>query len=204
LAYQQAGFEPPASVISLPTHGVLGEAVLGCCPSAEKIDLTRFWNWQDAPSDAAPTIAPVSLPTGSASLTTGLTAPNSLGALPSLINNVMTAPAPNTSLLQSLGQNFASQKDFDTALTGATQLATLIQGSQNTASQARADALKASQDLTSQAMNTLGGLVTGKAGGGDSGSGGSGSGKSGGGGSSGASDAASTISTLAPILLALL
>ena len=40
LAYQQAGFQPPHSTISLPTHGVLGEAVLGCCPSAEKIDLT--------------------------------------------------------------------------------------------------------------------------------------------------------------------
>jgi hypothetical protein len=205
LAYQQAGFQPPTSTISLPTHGVLGEAVLGCCPSAEKIDLTRFWNWQDSASDAAPTISPVSLPTGSPSLTAGLTAPNSLGALPGLINNVLTAPAPNSSLLQSLGQNFASQKDFDTALTGATQLASLIQNTQNTASQARADALKASQDLTSQAMNTLGGLVTGKAGG-DSGSGGGKDGKGGGssGGSSGASDAASTVASLAPLLLALL
>jgi len=205
LAYQQAGFQPPTSTISLPTHGVLGEAVLGCCPSAEKIDLTRFWNWQDSASDAAPTIAPVSLPTGSPSLTAGLTAPNSLGALPGLINNVLTAPAPNPSLLQSLGQNFASQKDFDTALTGATQLASLIQNTQNTASQARADALKASQDLTSQAMNTLGGLVTGKAGG-DSGSSGGKDGKGGGssGGSSGASDAASTVASLAPLLLALL
>jgi hypothetical protein len=208
LAYQQAGFQPPTATISLPTHGVLGEAVLGCCPSAEKIDLTRFWNWQDSASDAAPTIAPVSLPTTSPSLTAGLTAPNSLGALPGLINNVLTAPAPNTTLLQSLGQNFASQKDFDTALTGAAQLASLIQNTQNTASQARADALKASQALTSQAMNTLGGLVTGKAGGGSGGAKGKGKkgGDSGSSGdsSSGASDAASAVSTLAPILLSLL
>ena len=96
LAYQQAGFEPPTSVISLPTHGVLGEAVLGCCPSAEKIDLTRFWNWQDSASDAAPTIAPVSLPTTSPSLTTGMQAPNSLTNLPSLINNVLAAPTPES------------------------------------------------------------------------------------------------------------
>jgi hypothetical protein len=207
LAYQQAGFQPPTATISLPTHGVLGEAVLGCCPSAEKIDLTRFWNWQDSASDAAPTIAPVSLPTTSPSLTAGLTAPNSLGALPGLITNVLTAPAPNTSLLQSLGQNFASQKDFDTALTGAAQLASLIQNTQNTASQARADALKASQALTSQAMNTLGGLVTGKAGGGSGGANGKGkkgASSSSGGDSSGASDAASAVSTLAPILLSLL
>ena len=49
LAYQQASFLPPQSTIALPTRGVLGEAVLGHCSSAEKIDLTRFWNWQDSP-----------------------------------------------------------------------------------------------------------------------------------------------------------
>src|SRR5581483_4804063 len=43
LAYQVAGFKPPHSIVALPTRGVLGEAVLGHCPSAEKIDLTRFW-----------------------------------------------------------------------------------------------------------------------------------------------------------------
>ena len=48
LAYQQAAFQPPHTTIALPTHGVLGEAVLGRCSSAEKIDLTRFWNWQDS------------------------------------------------------------------------------------------------------------------------------------------------------------
>ncbi|WP_372784505.1 hypothetical protein [Phenylobacterium sp.] len=218
LAYQQSGFQPPTSVISLPTHGVLGEAVLGCCPSAEKIDLTRFWNWQDAPADAAPTIAPVSLPTGSASLTAGLTAPNSLTNLPGLINNVLTAPAPNTGLLQSLGQNFASQKDFDTALTGATQLASLLTNTQNVASQARSDAVKANMAFQQQAMNTLGGLVTGKAGGGGA-AGGKGKGKAGGGGAAGGkgkgkkgggdssgdssagSDASSALSTIAPLIL---
>jgi hypothetical protein len=205
LAYQKSGFQPPTSTISLPTHGVLGEAVLGCCPSAEKIDLTRFWNWQDSASDAAPTIAPVSLPTGSPVLTSGMTAPNSLTTVPSLINNVLTAPTPNTSLLQALGQNFASQKDFDTALTGATQLASLITNTQNTASAARADALKTSLELRSQAMNTLGGLVTGKAGGGDGKAKGKGKkGDSSGGDSSSGSDIASTVSTLAPILLSLL
>lgn len=204
LAYQQAGFQPPAATISLPTHGVLGEAVLGCCPSAEKIDLTRFWNWQDAPSDSAPTIAPVSLPTGSPSLTAGLTAPNSLTQVPGLINNVLAAPAPNTGLLQSLGQNFASQKDFDTALTGATQLASLLTNTQNVASQARADAVKANMAFQQQAMNTLGGLVTGKAGGSDA-AGGKGKGKDkkdgGGGNSSGGSDASSILSTVAPLIL---
>jgi hypothetical protein len=205
LAYQKAGFQPPTSTISLPTHGVLGEAVLGCCPSAEKIDLTRFWNWQDSPSDTAPTISPVSLPTGAPSLTAGLTAPNSLGALPGLINNVLTAPTPNTGLLQALGQNFANQKDFDTALTGATQLATILNNTQDSAAAARKDAMAQSQAITQQAMSTLGGIVTGQAGGASGGkdSGGK-SGGSSGGDSSGSSAASSAISAIAPIVLAAL
>ena len=131
-----------------------------------------------------------------------MTAPNSLGQLPSLINNVLTPPAPNTSLLQSLGQNFASQKDFDTALTAATQLASILQGDQKNASDARKDAIASNQALTQQAMQTLGGIVTGKAGGngGKNAKSSSSSSSS----SNTGSDVASAVSTLAPILLALL
>ena len=35
---------------------MLGEAVLGSSNSSEKIDLTRFWNWQDSPADRADAI----------------------------------------------------------------------------------------------------------------------------------------------------
>src|SRR5262249_1127927 len=95
LAYQQENFNAPQSTIAVPTRGVLGEAVLGHCPSAEKIDITRFWNWADAPADAAPTIAPVTLPTTTPSIAAGLTAPNTLTNLPPLINNILTAPTPD-------------------------------------------------------------------------------------------------------------
>ena len=161
LAYQQATFTPPQSAIALPTQGVLGEGVLGHCPSAEKIDLTRFWNWQDAPADTAPAISPVALPTTGPSIAAGLTAPSSLGNLPSLINNVLQAPTPNTSLLQSLGADAAAEKDFSDSLTGAAQLAPLVQNSQNLANAARADALKTTQELNSQAMATVGNIVGG-------------------------------------------
>ena len=189
LAYQQQSFVSPQSIIALPTRGVLGEAVLGHCPSGEKLDLTRFWNWQDSPSDTAPTISPVTLPTTTPSIADTLTAPNTLGQLPSLINNVLTAPSPDTSLLKAMGQAAASQKDFDTALTGQTQLASLLTNAQNVSNSARADALKAATDLQSQAMATVGNIVGGIYGGnptagssaasavkgGGSGSGGSGS-----------------------------
>lgn len=161
LAYQIAGFKPPRSIVGLPTRGVLGEAVLGHCSSAEKIDLTRFWNWQDAPSDTAAQISPVTLPTTSPSLTAGETAPNSLTNLPSLINNVLTAPPADTTLLQAMAKEAASQQDFSTSLTGASQLAGLITNAQNTANSARADALKSATDLQAQAMATAGNIIGG-------------------------------------------
>ncbi len=159
LAYHREAFEPPHSTIALPTRGVLGEAVLGHCPSAEKIDLTRFWNWQDAPSDTAPGIGMVQLPTTTPPLTTGVTGPNSLTNLPPLINNLITAPQPNTSLLQAMGQQAAGQQDFNPSLTGQQQLASIMQNGQTLANQARSDALKTSQTLAAQAMTTMAALA---------------------------------------------
>jgi hypothetical protein len=44
--------------VPLPSGGVFAEAVLGRYNSAEKLDMTRFWNWQDSPIPiAAPEIA---------------------------------------------------------------------------------------------------------------------------------------------------
>ena len=51
---------PKTEVIPLPSGGVFAEAVLGRFNSAEKIDLKRFWNWQDSPiPDTAPEIAAI-------------------------------------------------------------------------------------------------------------------------------------------------
>lgn len=165
LAYQQASFTPPHSSVALPTRGVLGEAVLGHCASAEKIDLTRFWNWQDSPSDSAPMIAPVTLPTSAPSLVAGASAPNSLTNLPPLINNVLSAPAPDTALLQALSKNAASQQDFNAALTGAQQLEPLMANAQNQANAARQDALKSATDTQMMAMAIAGNIVGGLYGG---------------------------------------
>ena len=160
LDYHRSSFSPPSSIISLPTRGVLGEAVLGHCASAEKIDLTRFWNWQDSPGDAAPTISPTSIPTSSASIAAGLSAPNTLSAMPSLINNVLAAPTPNTSLAQSLAQGAASQRDLSATLTGIQQLASMLQSTDNSASSARADFVNAAKAFNSQVVSTLGSIAT--------------------------------------------
>jgi hypothetical protein len=48
-------------LVPIPTGGVFAEAVLGRSNCAEKLDITRFWNWQDSPIPLAPPeIAPVS------------------------------------------------------------------------------------------------------------------------------------------------
>jgi hypothetical protein len=46
--------------IPMQTGGIFAEAVQGRANSAERLDITRFWNWQDSPiPDDAPTIAPL-------------------------------------------------------------------------------------------------------------------------------------------------
>ncbi|KAF2430886.1 hypothetical protein EJ08DRAFT_696837 [Tothia fuscella] len=48
-------------LLALPTRGVFAEAKLGQCNSNEKIDNTRFWDWQTSPIPyQAPDIAPAS------------------------------------------------------------------------------------------------------------------------------------------------
>jgi hypothetical protein len=51
---------PKTEIIPLPSGGLFAEAVLGRYNAAEKMDLTRFWNWQDSPIPiSAPEIAPL-------------------------------------------------------------------------------------------------------------------------------------------------
>jgi len=47
-------------IVPIPSGGVFAEAVLGRANAAEKLDITRFWNWQDSPIPiTAPEIAPL-------------------------------------------------------------------------------------------------------------------------------------------------
>ena len=49
-----------SSTMSLATDGVFAEAVLGRSNGAEKLDITRFWDWQTSPIPILPSeIAPV-------------------------------------------------------------------------------------------------------------------------------------------------
>lgn len=51
---------PREDFVPVPSGGVFAEAVLGRFNSAEKLDITRFWNWQDSPIPIqAPDIAAI-------------------------------------------------------------------------------------------------------------------------------------------------
>jgi hypothetical protein len=52
--------EAKVDLVPLSSGGIFAEAVLGRFNAAEKLDLTRFWNWQDSPIPiAAPEIAAI-------------------------------------------------------------------------------------------------------------------------------------------------
>lgn len=87
-------------LVPIPTGGVFAEAVLGRSNSAEKLDITRFWNWQDSPIPLQPPeISPVG--TGSRGTSENLT-PGNLSSPVLNIVNPTSLPDP-AGLAASLG-----------------------------------------------------------------------------------------------------
>ncbi|MFJ9696347.1 hypothetical protein [Kitasatospora sp. NPDC101183] len=83
---------PVTTTIAIATKGVFAEAVLGRANSAEKIDLTRFWNWKDSPIQITPAdIAPVSTASRAQNLDTTVAA---LGATQAKFTPLAAMPDP--------------------------------------------------------------------------------------------------------------
>lgn len=79
---------PREDMVPLPSGGVFAEAVLGRSNAAEKLDITRFWNWQDSPIPILPPeISPLSAG-GKANDKTPQT-----GALEGSIVNIVNPPS---------------------------------------------------------------------------------------------------------------
>jgi outer membrane protein OmpA-like peptidoglycan-associated protein len=159
--FHTEAFDHPTSTVALPTRGVLGEAVLGNCASAEKIDLTRFWNWKDSPIEQAPDINAVTVPDDDR--LKNVTAPDTLRSLTPIINNFSTqGAAADSSLASALaGKLVEFSKPFDAgALTNANNLQTLLVKTTDTAESARKDALGAARDITLKAMDVSAAMKT--------------------------------------------
>jgi hypothetical protein len=87
-------------LVPIPTGGVFAEAVLGRSNAAEKLDITRFWNWQDSPIPLQPPeLAPIA--TGTRATDENLT-PGQLGAPVVTVQPTTVLPDPS-GLSASLG-----------------------------------------------------------------------------------------------------
>lgn len=94
-----------SSEVTIPTGGLFAEAVLGQAVSAERIDLTRFWNWKDSPIPLTPTeLKPVDLAhaTGTLNLDSGKL---DASAAPLRATTPLPDPAGLADLLSALREN---------------------------------------------------------------------------------------------------
>lgn len=130
-------------LVPMATGGVFAEAVLGRSNSAEKLDITRFWNWQDSPAPLTPPeITPVA--TGTRATPEDLK-PGQLGPPVVNITNPTALPDP-TGLSAVLG-----------AVTTASMFRDMsgLQGTQSLAQSAVGGTLEAATAAGQMANETL-------------------------------------------------
>lgn len=126
-------FGPESTIeqlVPVPTGGVFAEAILGRSNSAEKLDVTRFWNWQDSPIPLQPPeIAAINMESRAQAIDlrpgqlgqpvlnivnpTALPDPTGLGAIVGALQNGnmfrdMSAAAATIGLAQATGSNATS------------------------------------------------------------------------------------------------
>ncbi len=173
------------SSIAVPTGGVFGEAVLGCGVSAEKIDLSRFWNWKDSMIPILPTsINPLSAATPAVQ---NLSAePGKLDESSAKLGPLQDLPAPSGfgALAQTMqAQVFRDMSGQDLLKTLAEATTQAAASSEQNAAQIASSNLKAGlnfmSDMASKALSAaaapetggsslLGGMLKSKDGGGAS------------------------------------
>jgi hypothetical protein len=130
-------------LVPISTGGVFAEAVLGRSNSAEKLDATRFWNWQDSPIPLQPTeIAAINVGSRAESIDlrpgqlgqpvlnivnpTSLPDPAGLGAIVGALQNGnmfrdMSAAATTIGLAQATG-SYATSAAVDAMRTASTNM----------------------------------------------------------------------------------
>lgn len=134
-------FRVPSTVVSVPTKGMIGEAVLGETNVSELIDITRFWNWND--SDIDHTSLDSSY-LGGSSLLANASAPT------------VTMPTQGATLPQhieaaSILKELAKTPQFADVLSQI-DMRELLQTADNNAATGRDNAIKASSEMTTEAI----------------------------------------------------
>ncbi|MDO4191545.1 MAG: DUF4332 domain-containing protein, partial [Bacteroidales bacterium] len=144
--YHSSNFRVPTTVISLPTNGMIGEAVLGETNVSEKIDITRFWNWSDSPIEKMQITKDYL--NGEDYLKDKKT--QSVSAL-----NLASASAPDAVSAPNLLTALASKQatNFDN-ITGLNGLNTLLTQANSSTTQASTQAMSQSASLASEALKS--------------------------------------------------
>jgi hypothetical protein len=157
-------------LVPLPSGGVFAESVLGRSNGAEKLDITRFWNWQDSPIPLQPPDI-AALQSGSRAQA-DTTTPTGLAAPVVAFNNPPAIPDP-AGIGAALGAvaNGSMFRDMSGAATtqalAAAALASAGQGASGAGAQAAASAAAAAQKEIEMAKLAVS-VLTGGAGGGKS------------------------------------
>jgi hypothetical protein len=143
--------------ISLPTSGLFTEAILGRSNAAEKIDLTRFINWQDMPiPNASPAILPAD--TGSrVQDTPPLTVTNTEGVLNILPPTPLPDPTGLTNVLAAVQNGNIFRDMSQAALLGSilTNLSGVAERTAAASAQLSGDELAASLQAATQLANKV-------------------------------------------------
>ena len=174
-----------ADLVPLPSGGVFAEAVLGRSNAAEKLDMTRFWNWQDSPIPiVAPEIAPVELTSRG---TTEELKPGQLSAPVVSIVNPTSLPDPTgmAAVLQAIqnGSMFRdmsglaatmglAQAGIQAASQGATAAGAQAGTNAATAAHLLSDLAKTAASVMTMGVGGAAGSLIGSGGGNGAGSGG--------------------------------
>ena len=156
--------------VPLPTEGVFAEAVLGRYNASEKLDITRFWDWQESPiPHQPPAIAPVNA--GSRAIADGTTsptlAPSSAALLqpqalpdPTGLTSLLTAVATNNMFRDMSGRD-ASAGALQTALEasneGAAQAGSLAAQNMSRMVDLEQEKVRAARDVMMAYMGAKGG-----------------------------------------------
>lgn len=142
--HHACNFRVPSTVISVPTNGMVGEAVLGATNVSEKIDITRFWNWKDSDIDH--------IDIDQSSL-------NGRSLLENAQTKYVDAPTVGVTATEHInGNNLASaliarqQPTFADVYTN-TDMREVMKNADNNASAGRAQAMEAATSLTKAALD---------------------------------------------------
>ncbi len=136
--------------VAVPTGGVFAEAILGRFNSAEKIDNTRFFNWQDSPPDEPPSIAP--LKAGQRTDTAG--APDLPEFDPSVVRIQSPQALPDPGGL-SAALTAIVTADIFRNMSGAAATASAGEGAAAAASELSVDALAKAGSAFANTLSTL-------------------------------------------------